>query len=65
MQLLFTVPTAPQNIRIVGYTISQLKVGWDPPDQINGTIKGYHVYLGKYILVMLGKISQLKVTMYI
>ncbi|XP_063423739.1 uncharacterized protein LOC134707680 isoform X3 [Mytilus trossulus] len=41
------VPTAPQNIRIVGYTISQLKVGWDPPDQINGTIKGYHVYLGE------------------
>ncbi|XP_071156060.1 uncharacterized protein [Mytilus edulis] len=43
------VPTAPQNIRIVGYTISQLKVGWDPPDQINGTIKGYHVYLGEKV----------------
>ncbi|XP_052091160.1 uncharacterized protein LOC127728036 isoform X3 [Mytilus californianus] len=43
------VPTAPQNIRIVGYTISQLKIGWDPPDQINGTIKGYHVYLGEKV----------------
>ncbi|CAC5417187.1 unnamed protein product [Mytilus coruscus] len=43
------IPTAPQNIRIVGYTISQLKIGWDPPDQINGTIKGYHVYLGEKV----------------
>jgi len=44
---LLSVPTAPQNLRIMGFTITQLKIGWDPPEQINGTMKGYHVYLGK------------------
>jgi hypothetical protein len=44
---LLSVPTAPQNLRIMGFTITQLKIGWDMPEQINGTMKGYHVYLGK------------------
>ena len=46
---MYLVPTAPQNLRIIGFTITQLKIGWDPPEQINGTMKGYHVYLGKFI----------------
>ena len=44
---MLSVPTAPQNLRIMGFTITQLKIGWDMPEQINGTMKGYHVYLGK------------------
>jgi hypothetical protein len=40
---LLSVPTAPQNLRIMGFTITQLKIGWDMPEQINGTMKGYRL----------------------
>ncbi|GFO49572.1 usherin, partial [Plakobranchus ocellatus] len=44
------LPEAPQNIRILGATISQLKVGWDPPENFNGISKGYYVYHGKIMV---------------
>lgn len=43
----FSVPTAPINLRVLGCTITQLKIGWDPPEEVNGTLKGYYIYLGK------------------
>lgn len=39
------VPTAPINLRVLGCTITQLKIGWDPPEEVNGTLKGYYIYL--------------------
>ncbi|XP_013414225.1 uncharacterized protein LOC106176403 isoform X2 [Lingula anatina] len=42
-----SVPTPPQNFRILGSTTTQIKVGWEPPESANGHLKGYHVYLGK------------------
>lgn len=44
---LFSVPGPPQSVRILGATITQLKVGWDPPGDLNGTLKGYYVFVGK------------------
>jgi len=32
---------------MMGATITQIKVGWDPPAEMNGTLKGYYVFLGK------------------
>ena len=42
------VPGPPQNVRILGNTTTQLKVGWDPPGETNGQLKGYYVYNGTY-----------------
>ncbi|XP_050389238.1 uncharacterized protein LOC126808515 isoform X1 [Patella vulgata] len=39
-------PGPPTNMRVLGCTITQLKIGWDPPDITNGQVKGYHVYQG-------------------
>ncbi|ESP04761.1 hypothetical protein LOTGIDRAFT_155985 [Lottia gigantea] len=39
-------PGPPTNIRVLGCTITQLKIGWDPPNVCNGTVKGYYVYQG-------------------
>ncbi|GFR92056.1 usherin [Elysia marginata] len=44
------LPESPQNMRILGATISQLKVGWDPPENFNGVSKGYYVYHGKTMI---------------
>jgi hypothetical protein len=43
----FVAPGAPQNLRILGSTTSQLKVGWEPPEDPNGVLKGYYVYNGE------------------
>ena len=40
-------PDAPQGLRILAVTISQLKLGWAPPEYNNGALKGYVVYNGK------------------
>ncbi|XP_022088971.1 uncharacterized protein LOC110978344 isoform X2 [Acanthaster planci] len=37
-------PDAPQGLRILAVTISQLKLGWAPPEFNNGALKGYVVY---------------------
>ncbi|KAL3870808.1 hypothetical protein ACJMK2_038848 [Sinanodonta woodiana] len=42
-----SAPGPPQNVRILGSTITQLKIGWDPPEVNNGVLKGYYVYLGE------------------
>eukprot|EP00795_Rhopilema_esculentum_P010679 gene10679-19434_t len=39
-----SVPSAPQNARVLGRTTTQLKLGWDPPESPNGLVKGYHIY---------------------
>ncbi|XP_053381266.1 uncharacterized protein LOC123564877 isoform X2 [Mercenaria mercenaria] len=40
-----SVPGPPQSVRILGATITQLKIGWDPPAEINGTLKGYYIFV--------------------
>ena len=42
-----SAPTEPQELRVIGCTTTQLKVGWEPPEFANGHIKGYYVYNGK------------------
>ncbi|KAK3601002.1 hypothetical protein CHS0354_008111 [Potamilus streckersoni] len=42
-----SAPGPPQNVRVLGSTITQLKIGWDPPEVNNGVLKGYYVYLGE------------------
>ncbi|KAL8562936.1 hypothetical protein ACOMHN_004628 [Nucella lapillus] len=41
------LPGPPSSVQVLGCTISQLKVGWEPPEQCNGVIKGYYVYQGR------------------
>ncbi|XP_041370991.1 uncharacterized protein LOC121384598 [Gigantopelta aegis] len=43
-------PSAPTNVKILGSTVTQLKVGWDPPEQSNGILKGYYIYYGRNIV---------------
>ncbi|XP_060068103.1 uncharacterized protein LOC132548269 [Ylistrum balloti] len=45
-----SVPSAPQNLRVLGCTITQLKIGWDPPEHLNGVLKGYTVYQGDRVV---------------
>ncbi|XP_060595884.1 uncharacterized protein LOC132749955 isoform X2 [Ruditapes philippinarum] len=40
-----SVPGPPQSVRVLGATITQLKIGWDPPSDINGTLKGYYIFI--------------------
>ena len=51
MIYMLTVPGPPQNVRVLGATITQIKIGWDPPADINGLLKGYYVYLGNLSLL--------------
>ncbi|KAK7489771.1 hypothetical protein BaRGS_00018953, partial [Batillaria attramentaria] len=41
------LPGPPSNVQVLGCTISQLKIGWEPPEHCNGAIKGYYVYQGR------------------
>ncbi|CAH1785419.1 unnamed protein product [Owenia fusiformis] len=41
-----SVPEAPTNLRFLGSTTTQLKVGWEPPENSNGQLKNYFVYQG-------------------
>lgn len=40
------VPTEPLNLKVAGSTSTLLKITWDPPDKLNGLMKGYYVYNG-------------------
>lgn len=44
--MLLSAPSPVQNLRVMGATTTQLKVGWDPPEQINGILKGYVLSTG-------------------
>lgn len=37
------VPTAPQSLRVMAKSTSQIKVTWNPPEASNGVLKGYQV----------------------
>lgn len=43
---IFPVPGPPTELRILGSTITQLKIGWDPPDNPNGVLREYYIYQG-------------------
>lgn len=45
-----TLPTEPQNLKIVGTTTSIIKIAWDPPENMNGLFKGYFIYNGENLL---------------
>ncbi|XP_033096013.1 uncharacterized protein LOC117100434 isoform X3 [Anneissia japonica] len=40
-------PDAPEALRILAVSTSQIRIGWSPPALINGGLKGYVVYNGK------------------
>ena len=42
------IPGPPENVRVIGATTTQLKIGWDPPHRSNGILKGYYVYNGTH-----------------
>ena len=63
-------PEAPVNARILAATTTQLKVGWDPPLNSNGVLKGYYVYNGerllrlqRYVITAFATMSVYSVTM--
>ncbi|XP_063966390.1 uncharacterized protein LOC129277460 isoform X2 [Lytechinus pictus] len=41
-------PDAPEALRVLGITTSQIRLGWAPPQYSNGGLKGYVVYNGKH-----------------
>ncbi|XP_012943031.1 phosphatidylinositol phosphatase PTPRQ, partial [Aplysia californica] len=51
------LPESPVNVRVIGVTISQLKLGWDPPENFNGVSKGYYVYQGKTMVEHTSELS--------
>ena len=42
------IPGPPENVRVIGATTTQLKIGWDAPHRSNGVLKGYYVYNGAH-----------------
>ncbi|XP_059146358.1 uncharacterized protein LOC131933809 [Physella acuta] len=50
-------PEAPQNVRVIGVTATQLKICWESPEKFNGTSKGYYVYQGKNMLEHTSELS--------
>ena len=40
------VPAEPDNLTLLAFTATQLKIGWEPPTNACGAIKSYHVFLG-------------------
>ena len=42
------VPAEPDNLTLLAFTATQLKIGWEPPTNACGAIKSYHVFLGTF-----------------
>lgn len=49
-----SVPSAPQSLRVLNKSTSQIKIMWEPPETSNGVLKGYQI-------VVRGKTSSLEV----
>jgi hypothetical protein len=39
-----TVPSKPQNVRVLNITSTSIKIGWHEPERPNGVIHAYRVY---------------------
>ena len=39
-----STPSEPINLKLNGITTSVIKIVWEPPEYMNGVLKGYHVY---------------------
>jgi hypothetical protein len=39
-----STPSVPINLKISGITTSVIKIVWEPPEDMNGILKSYHVY---------------------
>ena len=52
-----TVPDAPEALRALQITTSQVKLGWSPPEFDNGALKGYYVYNGKHQVESISELS--------
>ncbi|XP_030853426.1 uncharacterized protein LOC581522 isoform X3 [Strongylocentrotus purpuratus] len=53
------VPDAPEALRILGITTSQIRLGWAPPQYNNGGLKGYVVYNGKHQVEMTSELNSI------
>jgi hypothetical protein len=42
--LVFTVPSKPQNVKVLNVTSTTIKIGWNEPERPNGVIHAYRVY---------------------
>ncbi|XP_071501940.1 uncharacterized protein [Diadema antillarum] len=52
-------PDAPEALRVLGMTISQIRIGWAPPQYNNGGLKGYIVYNGKHQVEMTSELNSI------
>ena len=43
-RLVLTVPSKPQNIRVLNITSTTIKIAWNEPERPNGVIHAYRVY---------------------
>lgn len=41
---MFTVPSKPLNVTVLGITSNSIKLGWSEPEKANGAIEGYYIY---------------------
>jgi hypothetical protein len=42
--LFLTVPSKPQNVRVLNITSTTIKIAWNEPERPNGVIHAYRVY---------------------
>jgi hypothetical protein len=42
-----SIPTEPLNLKCAGSTTGLLKIVWEPPEKLNGILKGYFIYNGQ------------------
>lgn len=45
-----SLPGEPLNLKCAGSTTSLLKIMWDPPENINGLLKGYFIFNGQIFI---------------
>ncbi len=45
---MYIAPGPPANLHVMTATTSQVRLLWQCPDEPNGIIKGYYVYLGEF-----------------
>lgn len=53
------MPSAPQNLKLLAATTSQIKVSWEPPATPNGILSGYHVYCNDILIEQTNELQSL------
>lgn len=45
-----SLPSCPMDFRVLGCTTTQIKLGWSPPAEPNGTVRCYNLYKGETLV---------------